>query len=179
MYEKVSEPLKSAAGTYVTEPSTRSTDPLEAEPTLTTDNTSPSTSVSLTNTPIVTAVSSTVDTESSFATGPSFTAPTVTVTVAESVRSPSQTVYEKVSEPKKSRWGTYVNEPSTPRSTVPYNAPPSSMTISTSPSGSKSLASTPPAVTVTRPARFANLTSPMPLTSIKSSTDSNCPCVSR
>ncbi|OUJ61744.1 hypothetical protein BTO03_07910 [Vibrio parahaemolyticus] len=56
------------------------------------DNLSPSTSVSLVSTSMVTAVSSCIDVVSSTATGLSFTGVTVTVTFASSVKSPSVTI---------------------------------------------------------------------------------------
>ena len=68
------------------------TEPLAGSETAVTVRASPSTSVSLARTGIVTSVSSSVRAVSSTATGASFTAVTVTVTVAVSLRKPSLAV---------------------------------------------------------------------------------------
>ena len=74
--------------------------PLAAEAELT-DSVSPSRSVSFERTSTTTAVSSSVLTASTLATGPSLTALTVTETVAVEVAVPSVISYVMVSEPLK------------------------------------------------------------------------------
>ena len=87
-YWYVSEPQKSSAGVYVMSPVTGSTlvVPLPGGVTTVTvvGSRFPSTSVSLSTTGVVTGVSSSVASESSFATGGSFTGVTSIVTVAVS-----------------------------------------------------------------------------------------------
>ena len=75
-----------AAGVYVMVPfALRTALPCDGVPTMATASTSPSTSKSLLNTSIVTGVSSRVVAVSSTATGRSFTAVTVIVTLAVAV----------------------------------------------------------------------------------------------
>ena len=85
VYVKLSTPLKSASGVYVTSVPLLTTVPLAGWVTEPTVRASPSTSVSLDNTSIVTGVSSSVEALSSLASGSSLTEATVMVTVAVSV----------------------------------------------------------------------------------------------
>ncbi len=79
---KLSAPLKLALGVYCTPPATIATLPLAPWVTALTVSVSPSRSLSFVSTLTVTAVSSAVVAVSLFATGASFTAITVIVTVA-------------------------------------------------------------------------------------------------
>jgi len=118
VYVKLSVPLKSGSGTYLSVPSRfLVTVPFAGCVKLSTVIGSPSTSVSLSNTSMSTSTSSSVEAVSSTATGLSSTASTVTVTVAVS---PPLMVYVKLSVPLKSSSGTYLSVPSRFLVTVPF-----------------------------------------------------------
>ncbi len=106
VYVKLSVPLESGAGVYVTVVPSVAAVPLAGCVRPVTARSSPSGSESLTSTGISTAVSSGVVAASFCARGASLTGVTVTVTVAVSVPPlPSATVYAKLSVPLKSASG--------------------------------------------------------------------------
>ena len=87
----------------------------------------------------VTGVSSAVVAVSSTATGASFTGETVIVTSPVSVNVPSETVYSKLAVPLKSAAGVKVIVPFMFSTTAPFTALFTAVTVSASPSTSKSL----------------------------------------